>query len=38
MLRETQRTARMMLGGAAVAALLCSPQSRNAQLDTAQQD
>ena len=31
MLRETQRTARRMLGGAAVAALLCSPQPANAQ-------
>ena len=31
MFRETQRTARMMLGGTAVAAMLCAPQLANAQ-------
>jgi hypothetical protein len=31
MFRETQRTARMMLGGTAIAAILCAPQLANAQ-------
>jgi hypothetical protein len=31
MFRETQRTARKMLGGTAVAAMLCAPQLANAQ-------